>query len=216
MQDSEPGSLRTHTQLPPRILYLATSFPRFSETFLQREVRYLRNHVQLDIGSLWGGEGNFDKQPVQTATLRDLPRALTRIPGWLLRKPAAFREILERLLRRRLPMVQNWLENFWGFAWALDRAGDILRNPPDLVHATWGTMPAATALALHKLIVFFRLRILNEGDHLRRNNGPKHVVEDAACSGIRTIRICLIMKANFFIPVGFEMFNNLSLKISFS
>ena len=152
MQDSEPGSLTAHTHNPPRILYLATTFPRFSETFLQREVRYLRNqHVQLDIGSLWGGEGNFDKQPVQTATLRDLPRALTRIPGWLLRKPAAFREILERLLCRRLPMVQNWLENFWGFAWALDRAGDILRNPPDLVHATWGTMPAATALALHKL-----------------------------------------------------------------
>ena len=48
-------------------------------------------------------------------------------------------------------MVQNWLENFWGFAWALHQADSIRRHPPDIIHATWGTMPAAAALALHQL-----------------------------------------------------------------
>ncbi len=142
-----------HTETArPRVLYLATTFPRFSETFLQREVQYLQEQsVNLDIRSLWGGDGQFDKEPVETSSIQDLPQFLSKIPVWILRCPDAFREILGILLQRRLPMVQNWLENFWGFAWALNHARAIQRNPPDLIHATWGTMPAAAALALNRL-----------------------------------------------------------------
>ena len=143
MQDSTPR---------PRILYLATTFPRFSETFLQREVAHLRTlPLQLDVRSLWGGPGEFEGSPVRTSSLRNLPGALASIPGWTLRKPRAFQQVLGTVLGRRLPMVQNWLENFWGFAWALQNADELLRQPPGLVHATWGTMPAAAALALHVL-----------------------------------------------------------------
>ena len=143
MQDSTPHK---------KILYLATTFPRFSETFLQREVSFLRTqHLQLDVRSLWGGSGIFEAKPIPTSNLRNLPTILASIPSWIVSKPLVFRHILSLILSRRLPMVQNWLENFWGFAWALHQADSIRRQPPDLIHATWGTMPAAAALALHQL-----------------------------------------------------------------
>jgi len=48
-------------------------------------------------------------------------------------------------------MYTNWLENNWGFAWAMDHASTLAKpqNRPDLIHATWGTMPAAAAYALY-------------------------------------------------------------------
>ncbi|MEL0120760.1 MAG: glycosyltransferase family 4 protein, partial [Opitutae bacterium] len=141
------------TTSPPNILYLATTFPRLSETFLQREVVYLREtKLHLDIRSLWGGQSNFEDTQLQTSSIRNLPKALKTIPTWIVRNPEAFQKVLGKILNLRLPMVQNWMENFWGFAWALQHADSFMRKPPDLVHATWGTMPAAAALALKYLI----------------------------------------------------------------
>jgi colanic acid/amylovoran biosynthesis glycosyltransferase len=152
MQGSDPESLTARPIIRPRVLYLTTTFPRFSETFLQREVRFLHGRsIHLEINSLWGGESMFARQPVNISSFRDLPRALGRIPGELFHNPHAFSNVLGKILSRRLPMVQNWLENFWGFSWAIDHASFIRQNPPDLIHATWGTMPAAAALVLHKL-----------------------------------------------------------------
>ena len=152
MQDSSSESLNPGATTGSRVLYLATTFPRFSETFLQREVSYLNNSpIQLDINSLWGGETVFATQPVKTSSLKDLPRSLASIPGELFNNPHTFSYVLGKILSRRLPMVQNWLENFWGFSWALKNANAVRKNPPKLIHATWGTMPAAAALVLHKI-----------------------------------------------------------------
>ena len=121
MQDSTPHK---------KILYLATTFPRFSETFLQREVSFLRTQpLQLDVRSLWGGSGIFEAKPIPTSNLQNLPTILASIPSWIVSKPLVFRHILSLVLSRRLPMVQNWLENFWGFAWALHQADSIRRQP---------------------------------------------------------------------------------------
>ena len=152
MQDAQPGAQANHGVDGPRILYLGTTFPRYSETFLQREVTFLRTQpLRLDVRSLWGGCGEFQGHHIPTSNLRNLPAALVSIPGWMVRKPEAFQQVLGTILGKRLPMVQNWLENFWGFAWALQHADTLLHQQPHLIHATWGTMPAAAALALHVL-----------------------------------------------------------------
>ena len=140
-----------------KVLYLATTYPRFSETFLQREVEFLLNQseIELDVRSLWGGPGVFQTSQgavkIETSGLSSLPSALCKIPYWVLRKPYPIRNTLDFLLRKPPPMNHNWLENNWGFAWALEHASRINQsaNCPDLIHATWGTMPAAAAYALH-------------------------------------------------------------------
>ena len=140
-----------------KVLYLATTFPRFSETFLQREVQFLLDQpeIDLDVRSLWGGPGIFETssgtQKIKTDTIRSLPSALSRIPFWIFKSPKPFQKTLGFLLNRKAPMNHNWLENNWGFAWAMKYATEINRsaNRPDLIHATWGTMPAAAAYALH-------------------------------------------------------------------
>lgn len=141
----------------PRVLYLTTIFPRFSETFLQREISYLlgREEIQFDICSMWGGPGKFagpnGEIGIKTSSLRNLPRSLCRILPWILKRPAPVARTLQTLMGRKIPMLLNWAENNWGFAWAFDHASSLLQeeNRPDLIHATWGTMPAAAAFALH-------------------------------------------------------------------
>ena len=50
--------------------------------------------------------------------------------------------------KSKAPMVQNWLE----ISGALPgHQATHSSTAPDLIHATWGTMPAAAALALHQL-----------------------------------------------------------------
>jgi colanic acid/amylovoran biosynthesis glycosyltransferase len=141
-----------------KVLYLATTFPRFSETFLQREVNFLleQPEISLDIRSLWGGTGIFKSSKgdlqIPTSTIKSLPSALSKLPYWILKCPQPVRTTLGFLLNRPPPMSTNWLENNWGFAWALEHAKSINESPnrPDLIHATWGTMPAAVAYTLHQ------------------------------------------------------------------
>ena len=109
----------------------------------------------MNIHSLWGGPGTFLTYPahtsIPTSGLRDLPRALCKIPCCVFRYPQPIRDTLRILLSRNVPNLTNWLENNWGFAWAMDQATTLTKpeNRPDLIHATWGTMPAAAAYALH-------------------------------------------------------------------
>ena len=50
---------------PPVIAYLFTTFPKNTETFLQREIVAMKQHgVQLRLYSLWGGGGTFRGLPV--------------------------------------------------------------------------------------------------------------------------------------------------------
>jgi colanic acid/amylovoran biosynthesis glycosyltransferase len=144
----------------PKVLYLTTTFPRFSETFLQREISFLlnRQEIELEIRSLWGGPGTFLTYPAHTSIpttgIRDLPRALCKIPAWIFRSPQPILDTLKILLNRKVPNLTNWLENNWGFAWAMDQANTLAKpeNRPDLIHATWGTMPSAAAYALHHFL----------------------------------------------------------------
>jgi colanic acid/amylovoran biosynthesis glycosyltransferase len=50
---------------PPVIAYLFTTFPKSTETFLQREIIAMKAHgVALRLYSLWGGGGTFRGLPV--------------------------------------------------------------------------------------------------------------------------------------------------------
>ena len=49
----------------PVIAYLFTTFPKSTETFLQREIIAMRRHgANLRLYSLWGGGGTFRGVPV--------------------------------------------------------------------------------------------------------------------------------------------------------
>ena len=87
------GSSRTADgagQQSIKVIYLFTTFPKLSETFLQREIRSLRRlPIELRLFSLWGGEKGFEGMVVHRFPKVRLLTLLWLLPYWLCRKPAA-------------------------------------------------------------------------------------------------------------------------------
>jgi colanic acid/amylovoran biosynthesis glycosyltransferase len=139
-------------QRPIRIIYLCTTFPRLSETFVQREVRALRSQTaDLQIFSLFGGEDTFEDKPVHRFPLWQLTSLLWWIPYWMIRRPKALHDCLALAFNRPFPQFLNWAENFLGFGFAVCQARRIEKLKPDLLHAIWATAPAAAAWMIHRL-----------------------------------------------------------------
>lgn len=136
-----------------RLCYICTTFPRLSETFLQREIRVLRKKpISLAIYSIFGGESQFEGQPIRSFALWKLITLLGWIPYWMIRKPRVLHEILNDALYRDFPCFLNWAENFLGFGFALCKAREIERLDANLLHAVWATAPASAALLLKRLL----------------------------------------------------------------
>jgi colanic acid/amylovoran biosynthesis glycosyltransferase len=74
------------------------------------------------------------------------------IPYWSWRKPRAFKEILNELLKKPCPSLQNWNETFLALGFALVEASNFKVKNYSLIHGIWATMPATATLALSKLI----------------------------------------------------------------
>ena len=136
----------------PVIAYLFTTFPKPTETFLQREVAaLLARGARLRIYSLFGGGGALGGVTIERFSLWRLFELLWIIPWTALTRWDVFGVLLRGLLTRRAP---GWL-NFWenmlgaGFAGVYHRA--FRRDPPDLIHAAWGGAPATAAWILHRL-----------------------------------------------------------------
>ena len=56
-----------------KLCYLFTTFPLVSETFLQREIRVMKEqHADLTIFSLYGGGSSFEGMPVHRFRLFEL------------------------------------------------------------------------------------------------------------------------------------------------
>ena len=134
-----------------RIAYLCTTFPVASETFIQREVRALRElGADLEVWSLWGGQRDFEGTPVRLLPFAPtLPRVLLhRLPWAVARRAAALDEAWSLSNARPVPSALNLGETLWGWAAALSLADHFQRNRPALIHGIWATMPATTAWLL--------------------------------------------------------------------
>jgi glycosyltransferase involved in cell wall biosynthesis len=136
----------------PLIAYFFTTFPKRTETFLQREIVALRAQgANLRIYSFWGGGGSFRGLPVERFNKWRLLTLLWLIPYESWRRPDVLRELLRGLANRRAPSWLNFWENMLGAGFACISARSFRRDPPALIHAAWGGAPATAAWILWRL-----------------------------------------------------------------
>jgi glycosyltransferase involved in cell wall biosynthesis len=136
----------------PVIAYLFTTFPKSTETFLQREIVAMQARgVRMKLYSLWGGGGAFRGAPVASFNKWRLFTLIWMIPYESWRRPDVLTQVLHGLLTRRPPSWLNFWENMLGAGFACLYAREFRREPPALIHATWGGAPATAAWMLWRL-----------------------------------------------------------------
>lgn len=136
----------------PVIAYLFTTFPKATETFLQREIIAMRElGVSLRLYSLWGGSCSFRGLPVRRFNKWRLLTLFWMIPYEAWRRPDVLRQLLRGLSTRRAPSWLNFWENMLGAGFACLFAREFRRHPPALVHAAWGGAPATAAWLLWRM-----------------------------------------------------------------
>ncbi len=137
---------------PLHIVYLFTTFPKASETFLQREVESIiaQGH-RLTVYSLFGGGGSFGELLVRKFSMWYLLQLVWVIPWVAFSRWDVFSVILRGLLTRKAPSWLNFWENMLGAGFAGIFVSEIHRMKPDLIHAAWGGAPATAAWMLRRL-----------------------------------------------------------------
>ncbi len=134
------------------IAYLFTTFPKSTETFLQREIAAMQKlGVNLKIYSLWGGGPEFAGTPVRVFNKWTLIALIWVIPWTAVTRWDVFGILLRGLLTRRPPSWMNFWENMLGAGFAALHYPTFRRNPPDLIHAAWGGAPATAAWCLARM-----------------------------------------------------------------
>ncbi len=138
---------------PPHIALLFTTFPKTSETFLQRDVEALQAQgLRLKLYSLWGGGGTFNGLPVQAFNKwRLLEVFLVIIPWQCLRRPRLMRDLFEGVFTRMAPSWLNCWENLLGAGFAGSFEREMREDPPALVHGAWGGAPATAGWILWRM-----------------------------------------------------------------
>lgn len=138
----------------PHIVLLFTTFPKTSETFLQRDVAALRAQgLNLRLYSLWGGGGKFQGLPVHTFNLwRLVPLFLFIIPWNCVRRPRIVRDLFEGVFTRTAPSWLNFWENMLGAGFAGVFYREFRRDPPALVHGAWAGAPATAGWLLWRIL----------------------------------------------------------------
>jgi colanic acid/amylovoran biosynthesis glycosyltransferase len=136
----------------PVITYLFTTFPKNTETFLQREIAALRAQgVGLELHSLWGGGGTFRGVPVRRFAKWRLCTLLWLIPYESWRRPDVLRELVRGLCSRRAPSWLNFWENMLGAGFACVQLRAWRKARPQWIHAAWGGAPATAAWLLWRV-----------------------------------------------------------------
>ena len=136
----------------PTVAYLFTTFPKSTETFLQREVAALQARgMRLRLYSLIGGGGEFRGIPVQRFRLWRLLTLFWWIPWLAATRWDVFGILLRGLLTRRAPGWLNFWENMLGAGFAGVCHREFRRDPPGLIHAAWAGAPATAAWILGRL-----------------------------------------------------------------
>jgi len=148
----KPDSFRHVPAKPLHIVYLFTTFPKTSETFLQREVEAIiaQGH-HLTIYSLFGGGGSFQGLAVRKFSMWYLLQLAWVIPWVAFSRWDVFGVIFKGLFTRKAPSWLNFWENMLGAGFAGIFLSEIRSANPDLIHAAWGGAPATAAWLLHRL-----------------------------------------------------------------
>lgn len=134
---------------PLTIAYLFTTFPKSTETFLQREITAMKElGSELRIYSLWGGSTEFHGLPVNVFNKWRLLELFWGIPWVAIVHWPVFRVLLRGLFTRRPPSWMNFWENMLGAGFAALHYRTFRQKPPDLIHAAWGGAPATAAWCL--------------------------------------------------------------------
>ena len=91
------------------IAYIFTTFPKPTETFLQREVIALRAQgADLRLYSLWGGEASFRGMPVERFNKWRLLTLAWVLPREAWRRPRVLGRLVRGLATRRPPSWINF------------------------------------------------------------------------------------------------------------
>lgn len=136
-----------------RILYVTTTFPAYSETFLQREVRALRAlGAELHIISMHGGERSFEGLPVDRFSKWELVNVLWRLPWIMCSRWSAFKEWWTTLFTEKPPSALSFWENMLGMGVALLRERRVRVLDPDVVHCVWSGGPGSFGWANSLLV----------------------------------------------------------------
>jgi len=137
-----------------KVAYFCTSFPVLSETFLQREVQALSSRTDLSIKlySLWGGSNTWNGVQIQRIQKWKLLSLLWLIPYEAIRSPKGFIKTAKTLFSKKPTSWLNFWENMLGTGIGFFLARSHRKEQIDKLHATWASMPAATALTLHHLL----------------------------------------------------------------
>lgn len=137
----------------PTIVLLFTTFPKTSETFLQRDVAALQARgLKLRLYSLWGGGGEFNGLAVRTFNKWKLvPLFLFTIPWQCVRRPRLMRDLFEGVFSRRAPSWLNFWENMLGAGFAGVFHRELQRDPPALIHGAWAGAPATAGWVLWRM-----------------------------------------------------------------
>lgn len=148
----EPANVPPVESTPVTIAYLFTTFPKSTETFLQREVTAMHKlGLNLRLYSFFGGGGDFQGLPVRRFSLWRLIELIWIIPWIALTRWDVFGILWRGLWTRRAPGWLNFWENMLGAGFAGVFYREFRRNPPDLIHAAWGGAPATAAWILRRL-----------------------------------------------------------------
>ena len=127
-----------------RILYVTTTFPVYSETFLQREVRGLRDlGADLQIVSLHKGNMAFEGLKIDRFRKPELLKLIWLLPWLILSRPAVFWKHWKQLFQYPPRSGLNFWENLLGLGAAIVREREILEEKPDIIHCVWSSAPAA-------------------------------------------------------------------------
>lgn len=136
-----------------RILYVTTTFPVYSETFLQREVRALRSlGAELHILSLHRGDSEFDGIEVDCFKKRELIRLTWLLPWLIVSRFPLFRKYVGALCSNRPRHWLNFWENLLGLGAAIVRESQVQKNRPDIIHCAWSSAPASFGWLLSRLV----------------------------------------------------------------
>ena len=138
-----------------KLAVLFTTFPKTSESFLQREVDAMfASGLEPALYSLWGGGGEFRGRRVSTFNKwRLVPLLLLIIPWNCVRRPRIVRDLFAGVFSRRAPSWLNFWENMLGAGFAgVAYRSEFRAAQPAFIHAPWGGAPATAAWLLWRVL----------------------------------------------------------------